>query len=295
MLLSGFIRLTRITPHLLAMWNGWMIAGIIHHVFGFRKREARSRIREVFPDLPEKDVRRIAWRSFRNLAFNAIEIIRAPSLSSAWESKYMDCEKTMDDIQAYTDTGRGVIVALVHAGNWDLAGVIASRRSIPAAFIARSQKNPLTNKFVNEMRSLRGSVIVDRDDPRFLPKVLEQLNAGKALAILIDLRSKTNVPDAEYLGKPANLSAGIVMIAQHARVPILPMALVRDGWFGHRWLPMKPIETQAGKNKKQERAEVLQALLDQFSGFVMDNPEQYFWYNKRWVLEPFEDMGTETD
>ena len=101
--------------------------------------------------------------------------------------------------------------------------------------------------------------------------------------------------DMQYLGQPANLSAGIVMIAQHARVPILPVALVREGWFGHKWVPMTAIETQPGKNKKQERTEILQATLDQFSEFVMANPEQYFWYNKRWVLEPFEEAPSKRD
>jgi lauroyl/myristoyl acyltransferase len=31
---------------------------------------------------------------------------------------------------------------------------------------------------------------------------------------------------------------------------------------------------------------MMEELMAQFSTAIKANPEQYFWYNKRWVLDP---------
>ena len=289
-LLATFVFVIRLTPHRLAMLQGWILAGFIHHVIGFRKKVVRQRIRQVFGDkLSDAEIRKTAWRSFRNLTFNAIELIRAPRLSDRWIEKYVSCDDTMAAIREHTDQQQGVIVVFVHSGNWDLTGVVSSRKNIPAAYIARTQKNPLTNALLNDMRSLRGSIPIDRDDKRMLPKILANLKEGRALAILIDLRAKTNVPEVDFLGHKANLGAGVVMMAQHGRNAIAPMVLSRKGWLYHEWKPLPPIYTDPEKSKKQERQEILQTLLDQYTDVILDQPEQYFWYNKRWVLDPIKD------
>ena len=57
--LRGLLGLLRILPYRAALSIGWVLAGLAHHVFRYRVRRARLRIRSVFGDaLSERAVRR---------------------------------------------------------------------------------------------------------------------------------------------------------------------------------------------------------------------------------------------
>ena len=74
-----------ILPYRAALTFGWCLTRLAFHLFRFRRKEALRRIHEVFgPDLPKKRARQIAWISLRNIAFNAIEMMRTHLISKEW-------------------------------------------------------------------------------------------------------------------------------------------------------------------------------------------------------------------
>ena len=72
-----------VLPHRMSLFLAWLLAGIAFHGVRWRRTEAERRIREVFGDrFSDREVRGIAWRSLRNVFFNAIELIKGASLST---------------------------------------------------------------------------------------------------------------------------------------------------------------------------------------------------------------------
>ena len=286
-ILRGLIGLFRLLPHRAALGSAAGLAWIVHRGFGWRKREAWRRIREVLPSSSDAEVRTAAWISFRNLWFNAVELIRAGKLSDSHWQRHLDNQDVVRSLRTELAGGKGLIVALVHAGNWDLAGVWTSRHGIPGIFIARSQKNPLVNGLMNQFREMTGALVVDRDDPHLVRKVVRALKEGRMLAILIDLRARTAGLNLPYLGGRAEVGAGLAAIAQLSGAPVLPVFLRRSGWQNHGWECGRAVRFEAGRDKEEERARIMRECLDWLGQRVLSEPSQYFWYNKRWVLEPF--------
>ena len=67
----------RLFPLRIALLLGWLIALIGHHLVRFRRAEARRRIQHVLDkNLTPAQINKIAWISWRNLCFNAVEAIR---------------------------------------------------------------------------------------------------------------------------------------------------------------------------------------------------------------------------
>jgi len=288
--LRTLFALFRITPHRLALFVAWTWAAFFHFVGRFRVKAARHRIREVMGDaVTERDIRHIAWTSFRNLCFNLVEIVRFPRLGAPWAMKHIDMEEMHRVVLGYRDAGQGFIVALVHAGNWDLAGLVAEEMGIPSFFLARTQKNPLVNRLINGLREQRGSEVVDRDDPSLIKKSMRALKDGHMMAILIDLRNKTPGLPICYLGATANLGAGLGLLARQTGVPVIPVFLLRTGWTRHSWAILPPRTCPQSANKMADWTTFTQELADAFTTFVKNHPENYFWYNKRWVLQPLEE------
>jgi len=282
-LLAGFINFL---PYRAALSIGWTLGVLSHYLFRFRLKEARRRIKSVLGEsVSDIECKRIAWISWRNTCFNAIEIIRMQHVDMEYINKYANAE-VMDHIRGEVDAGRGLIMAVPHMGNWDLAGVSAHILGFPFLYIARRQKNELTNEYLNRMRSVTGIETIMSDDRGILKNLVKRLRSGALFAMLPDVRNRTAALNISYLGANANIAAGMALFSKMANVPIFPGVFRREGWTKHVWKIFPPIYPDEKLSREEDYLRMTQHVFDLFTDAVKETPEQYFWYNKRWVLEP---------
>jgi KDO2-lipid IV(A) lauroyltransferase len=220
--------------------------------------------------------------------FNAVELMRMPKVTRAWVERvtdYGDIEKA----KAMLGAGQGAILVVPHSGNWDLAGVSAQLFGLPMFFVVGRQRNPLVDEWLNRMRGITGIETIPRDASA-LKKVIKNLRAGKVLAFMTDLRSKTPAMRVRFLGKEANVVGGMGLFARQAGVPVLPAVVTRVGWGRHRWRAFEAVRPDPAAEKEADRLRMTQQVIDIYDRFIREEPDQYFWYNKRWVLDPLEEV-----
>ncbi len=278
--------LIRILPLRVALALGWLVAGAMHYIGGFRKAEAHRRLRLVYGDrFPDKEIKRIAWISWRNLCFNAVEAIRFSRLTVEDVKKQPLSKVAPPLIEALEKEKQGYIFATIHMGNWDMAGVSADLMGLPIFSIARRQKNPLTDAFLNQARNAFNMEII-LNDSKILKGVIRRIRAKKVLAILPDVRSRNEALKVNFLNGEANLGAGVALFARQCNCPIYPAVVRRVGWTKHEAVVFDPIRPDASLDKAEDWQRMMQQMMDIFNAEIAKTPEQYFWYNKRWVLDP---------
>ncbi len=284
-LLRGLLGIVNRLPLRAGLAIGWLIGIFFFHGLRFRRKKAISRLEDVFGSrFTQKEREHIAWISFRNICFNAIEASRFHRLSAEKIEKMPLYDAIKQVHQKHKETGP-LIIATAHMGNWDLAGVASKLDNMPIFSIARRQKNPLTDALLNQMRNATGMEVV-LNDTRVLKNVIRKLKSGEVLAILPDVRSNTRALSIDFLGGKANLGSGTAIFAQMAKCPIVPVVLTRRGWTQHECTVFDPICSDPTKDKNEERARIMQQLVSIFDEQISQQPEQYFWFNKRWVLDP---------
>ena len=286
--------LVQVVPYRLLLFTGWIVAGISFGLMRKRRDETGRRIRSVLGNTtPTATVRRIAWISWRNMVFNAFEALRIPRTSPAWVRKHFDPGQMMIDIGKERDAGRGAIIALPHMGTWEMAGLASHVHDIPIIIIVGKQRNPLTNRYLHELRAAAASVIIERGTDIMRP-IARHLKAGKYLTILPDVRMP--YPDLEmpFLGGMANLGSGMALFARMTNLPIYPCCIVRDGWTRHRvaetYPPIRPDKTL---DKHEDMERMTRSVMASFDEAIRKYPEQWFWHNRRWVLDPVEPSKNE--
>jgi Kdo2-lipid IVA lauroyltransferase/acyltransferase len=278
--------LLRILPHRAALGLVWGVAALMHVVFGFRRAEARRRIRAVFGEaLPEARVRSAAWASFRGLCFNAVDMVRLHYWTPERLRERFTFEGRMDVLDACRADGRGLVVAVPHAGNWELAGIAMQRTGYPFFFLARRQKNALTDAFLNRLRAAEGVPAV-MNDPGLMRGVIRRLRAGEMLALLPDARARTPAFDIPFLGGRANLGGGPAVLARHTGSVLLPAIVERIGWTRFRVRFFDPIAPDPAADRDADARRMLTQLMATLETEIRARPDQYFWYNARWVLDP---------
>ena len=284
-MLRGLLGIVNVLPLRAALAVGWLIGTFFFHVLRFRSAEAQRRLQEVFGDrFTAGQRRRIAWLSFRNICFNAVEAARFHKLTPK-QIRRMPLYKAIEQVHTTYKQNGPLIVATAHMGNWDLAGVASKLDGMPIFSIARRQKNPLTDDLLNKMRNATGMEVV-LNDSRVLQNVVRQLKKGGVLAILPDVRSRTEALTIDFLGGQANLGAGTALFAQMAGCPIVPVVITRKGWTVHDCTVYDPILPDPSLDRNADRQRIMQTLISIFDKEIHARPEQYFWFNKRWVLDP---------
>lgn len=155
---------------------------------------------------------------------------------------------------------------------------------LPLCAIAARQRNPKLTAWMN--RQYGNIEVLDRDNRSTLSQIRERITSGRAFAILPDLRVREKDVDAEFLGGHANVSRSGAAFAVRCGCPIVVAAMNRvDGRhvFNHiATLRPDPTATDIKEESRRLTREAMKLL----SRAVMQSPGDWFWYNKRWILEP---------
>lgn len=273
-------------PYRLALAAVWPLAFFAFHVVRFRRAEAMRRIREVFgPDLPARQIRHIAWISMRNTAFNIVEMMRAPEIGLDWIDRHIPgFSQEIPIVKTLVEKHGGAVITVPHMGNWDLAGWACDRHGIKMFSVAAKQKNPLVNDWINQQRE-SGMTVLERGSGT-LKSIIKLLRTGNVLAILPDVRVYTPDLEIPFLGGIANFGRGMAMFAITAKVPIFPAIFWREGWTQHCFKHMPPIFPNPALDKAQDARRITEEVIALVDEAIRQAPEQWFWYNKRWVLTP---------
>ena len=283
-------KLVRLLPLRGALALGWVVAAATHFIVRVNVKRTHQRIRQVLgEDTPAKKIRKTAWISWRNLFFNAIEALRFPLLTPKKIAKHpmASLVPTLKNILK-KQKGKGFILATPHMGSWEIAGVAADLSNIPIFAIARKQKNPLVDKYINQMRQSFSLEILFKH--RQIGKaVIDRINQGKILAILPDIQVRRNGVTVDFLNGQATIAPGTAHFAQLTNSPIYPAVMRREGWTQHAVTLLDPIYPDPNTtDKKEDQQRMMKELMAGLSTEILKNPEQYFWYNKRWVVSPSE-------
>ncbi|MCA1810142.1 MAG: lysophospholipid acyltransferase family protein [Kiritimatiellia bacterium] len=276
--------LVGLLPYRCALALGWGLAAIGFCLVRFRVKIAKRRIREIFGPLPDARVRRIAWLSWRNFVFSAMELLRIPAMRPGWLDRVVE-EQGIGKITEHLRSGRGAIIATVHMGSWEMAAMACLNYKIPLFSIAARQKNSLVDDYMNRLRAQTGFETVLRE-ANVAKGIIRRIRAGKVLAILPDVRSRTEALSIRFLGGTANIAAGMGVIARQTGVPVFPCVITRKGWARHLYRVFDPVFPDDTLDKQSDALCITQSVFDVFDHCIRAEPEQWFWFNKRWLFDP---------
>ena len=275
-------------PYRVALGLGCGIAWLAFYVVRYRVTEAKKRIREVFGTRYSNcEVNRIAWRSWRDFCFTAVEMVRIPVSAPDWIRSVVDVGDSDRKILAHVQTGQGAIIAAPHMGSWEMATLTSLACGVRLFTVTGNQKNQLVEEYIHRMRMGTGFETLQRSSS-VLKGIVRKIREGKVLALLPDVRSRTPGVPTRFLGKTANIAGGLGLIAKMAGVPVVPCLITRQGWTRHRYRLMDPVWPDANLEKKEDWRRITQAVFDVFDRAIREQPEQWFWFNKRWILDPLE-------
>lgn len=277
-------------PPRVALCLGFAIAFCLFHIFCFRRTKAVKRIESVVGDrYTPRERTKIAWISLRNNCFNIIEMMRFKKLTLN-QLQHQPLYGVGERTRKFYEQHGAFVLAVPHTGNWELGSALLAMCGLPCVVIVKRQKNLLVDALINRLRGSFGIEVIYNDSGA-MKHVLRSIRQGKVLLILPDSHSRTESPKVDFLGGRANLGIGAAYFARAAHCPICPIVLTRQGWSCHEYKIFDPIYPDSNLDRNVDMQRMMQTLMSIFDHEIRESPEQYLWYNKRWVLDPPWDMA----
>ncbi|SUE31275.1 acyltransferase [Nocardia farcinica] len=272
-------RLVRALPERWAMWLFLAAADRAARDGGpAQLRRNLARVLAVTPDRVPDDLVRASLRSY---ARYWCEAFRLPSMDPVRLAERIENSATgLDHIHDAVAGGRGVILALPHSGNWDLAGVwLVQRVGTPTVVAERLAPESLFRRFVR-FRERLGFEIIPLTGCATAPfeQLAARLRQGRVVGLLgeRDLTA-TGVP-VSFFGEPARMPAGPARLAIDTGAPLLPVHcwFTPDGWG---FSVGAPLDTGGGVQP------TTQALADHFAAGIAAHPADWHMLQPLWTAD----------
>jgi len=243
--------------------------------------------RVVGPDLPEKDFDALLRRAARSYARYWMEAFRLPSLTTEQHRTGFRLERGLllgGDVAA----GRGAIVTLPHAGNWDAAGAWVAAMGWPITTVAeRLQPEGVYERFLDFRRSLGMTIVPATGGDRPVMEVLEKaLKDAHVVPLVADRDLSARGIEVEFFAGRTRMPAGPALLALRTGAPLY----VADMWYEpdapvgylHGPLPL-PEAGSSGRSLPARVRTLTQQIADHFAKGIAAHPEDWHMLQRLWL------------
>lgn len=257
---------------------------------GFRggtkySRWAMVNLRIAFPELPDSVLSEIGARSFANLAWDGLDMLRAETWNEAALRQHVSIQG-LEHLNAALAQGKGVLLMALHLGNFELAVRALAQQGVRVAAVARPFGSPALWQHVVRRREQWGVEVYERDGAA--RSMLRALRKGTVVCVLNDQYAHRagSVP-ARMFGLRARTWAGIATLSLRTGTPVVPAYPVRDG-LDHHTLYLDP--AVASPTLTGDRPADVVALTESYNAvieaLIRKYPEHWTWVNRRFRRSP---------
>ncbi|WP_322861540.1 phosphatidylinositol mannoside acyltransferase [Mycobacterium europaeum] len=186
-----------------------------------------------------------------------------------------------DNLDGALATGRGVVLALPHSGNWDVNGVwLAQTRGTFTTVAERLKPESLYRRFIAYRERLGFEVLPLSGGERPPFEVLCERLRGNGVVCLMAERDLTRTGvEVDFFGEPTRMPAGPAKLAIETGAALLPAHcwFEGDGW-GCNMQP--PLDCGSG-----DVVAITQALADRFATNIAAHPEDWHMLQPQWLAD----------
>ncbi|WP_129838430.1 phosphatidylinositol mannoside acyltransferase [Streptomyces sp. RFCAC02] len=245
-------------------------------------RQLEANLARVVPDPTPERLRALSRAGMRSYLRYWIESFRLP----VYGPERIRTSCVIEDIHLVTEalaSGRGVVLALPHMANWDLAGawVVTALRTPFATVAERLRPETLYDRFVAYREGLGMEVLPHTGGSSF-GSLARRLRAGGLVCLVADRDLTRSGVEVSFFGATARMPAGPALLAQQTGALLLPATLWYDAppLMRGRVHPAVPVPETG--TRAERTAVMTQALADRFAEGIAQHPQDWHMLQRLW-------------
>jgi lauroyl/myristoyl acyltransferase len=236
---------------------------------------------------PGGELRGLSRQVMRSYARYWLEAFRLPVMPAARLVGGMHVSGHVRAMFDHPAAGRGVILALPHMGNYDLAGawLIAKGAGSVTVVAERLKPESVYDRFVAFREGLGVEVLPASGGMSSAFGILaERLRAGKTAGLVCDRDVTGRGMEVEFFGEKARMMGGAAALAVQTGAALVPVILwfEGDGWGAHIH---EEIPVPAEGDGQQKAAAMMQEVARLFEAGIRAHPQDWHMLQRVFVAD----------
>ncbi len=282
---AGWLAVRRV-PEPVARWAFAQIADYLWRRHGRAVRQLEGNLHRVVPAATESELRRLSRASMRSYLRYWVEAFRLPVMPQERITSGMSVSGEEQAALTYLRAGRGVIFALPHTGNVDLAAAWIMTQGFGRISVIAERLKPesVYRQFMAYRESLGMEVVPHTGGPSPFGVMAQRLRAGGLVCIVSDRDLSSGGVEVMLFGEKARIGAGPAALAVRTGAALMPVTLwfTRDGWRGRIY---PEIPASAHGTRAQQVASMSQRLADAWQVGIAEHPQDWHMLQKVFVAD----------
>jgi KDO2-lipid IV(A) lauroyltransferase len=188
----------------------------------------------------------------------------------------------VDRVEKVRDEGRGMVYALPHIGNWEVAGTVANDLGLELIAVAEPLPNrKIVDWFIDVRRTL-GIDVVLANTPRIMEFLGAAVDRGAAVALVTDRIVRSGGVDVEFFGEVTSMPAGAAALGIRHDVPVFPVAAYFKEGRGHRLVVEAPVPMPETGSEADRIQEGTQRIAQALEALILRAPTQWHIVQPNW-------------
>ncbi|MET9082419.1 phosphatidylinositol mannoside acyltransferase [Streptomyces sp. NPDC004237] len=272
-------------PEPVAVRLGDSIADLAWRQRGKGVQRLESNYARVEPDASPERLRELSRAGMRSYLRYWMESFRLP----AWSEDRVRGGFDVKDVHHLTDglaSDRGVIIALPHLANWDLAGAwVTTELKTPFTTVAeRLKPETLYDRFVAYREGL-GMEVLPHSGGTAFGTLARRLRDGGLICLVADRDLSESGVEVDFFGDTARMPAGPALLAQQTGAILLPVTLWYDDTPVMKGRVHAPVDVPESGDRASKTSVMTQALADAFATGIAEHPEDWHMLQRLWLAD----------
>ena len=271
-------------PWAMLYGTGDAIAALWQRLDAREARVARRNLEMALPGLDDGERMRLHRAILRTTARQALETVRLWTRTSRHNLALIGETVGIELFDAALASGRGVIVAAPHYGNWELLNQWLASRT-PLAILYRPPESAVGEAFLQRVRGDAADRVTQvRAEGTAVRQLFKRLKDGGVVGILPDQQPKAGDGEfAPFFGVPALTMTLLTRLAQRSDAIVLFACCERIDWTPAFRLRIEPAPEGIAATDPVTGVTALNAAVERMARRDL---AQYQWTYKRYTLRP---------
>ncbi len=269
-ILKTLFTLVQISPLCLVRFIGSLIGGFYASLPTKLNAETRERIRLALPELSEKEVADIHFKSTMSIAKTMLEMPKVYSWSKSKLNKFVEFEGQLPTEGTY-------LILTAHLGQWELIRHYINKCHFPLASIFRKANNPFTDALTFNTRAKSKAPLIAKGHSGSR-QLLKTLKEGISLGLLNDQKMSEGI-EVTFFGQPAKTASAIAELSLKRKLPIIPVFCYHQG--NKFKMEVGDMITPDAEATEENVKALTQQCNDIMEEAIRKHPDQWFWLHKR--------------
>ena len=270
-------------PRSISIFFGKLIGCFLYYLMPLRKKVAMRNLKIAFPNKPNYELNQILKKCYIHFGIIISDFLTLPILNKSTINEILSLDKKT---RRLLDENIPSLIMTGHIGNWELFLPVLGYNNYKTSGVAQVQRNKNGEKFFNWIRSCENTKIISKGNS--IGNINQVLNKKYHLVLVSDQNAGKKGSVNNLFNMPTSTPKGAAILNIKNKVPIIISFITMNKNYKYSISSQELKVEHDSENSENKIFNINESYNNALQNAIIENPEQYFWFHKKWNKKDYE-------